>query len=264
MVTDDPMLQYQRMHDNKLTIYFAWPSTATMLSGPTRTALQLEITNLCVCYQLPTSRLLPRYTRCSRLWHCFGGATVLISWYTGLAAGWPGVCLVSAAVATCCTMLLNTFNALFNAWMFSPVDPGPVAILIYITKKNVAKNSVVEEIIQYASYTGSKFHYAYTQHALHACAVFIFVGVFINNMCININILRYLLTAMHLSMWCPTIPVTGHVGQYRGFNRLINQMPLPGASSLCQLSHPSPLQNKGLNRGFDLYHRNNTFSSVSH
>ena len=51
--------------------------------------------------------------------------------------------------------------------MFTPVDPGAVAILIYINKNNMAKNSVVEELImtlctrmrrsiQYASYTGVK------------------------------------------------------------------------------------------------------------
>ena len=31
--------------------------------------------------------------------------------------------------------------------MFTPVDPGAVAILIYINKNNMAKNSVVEELI---------------------------------------------------------------------------------------------------------------------
>ncbi len=43
---------------------------------------------------------------------------------------------------------------------------------------------------------------------------------------------------MHLSMWSPTTPLTGHMGGYRGFDEFINQLPLLGAASFCQLLHP--------------------------
>ena len=175
MVRNDPVLQYQRMHDKTLksTLRQGLQQLPCLMAQ-----LGLRINwkqQICDTCQYATS--YPLADCCPGTLDvaaCDTASEVPPPWYLGAlpdgcgpAAGWPGICPVGAAVATCCTTLLNTFNALFNAWMFTPVDPGAVAILIYINKNNAAKNSVVEELImtlctrmrrsiQYASYTGVK------------------------------------------------------------------------------------------------------------